>query len=146
MLFRSSKNVKQHPPWQAFRIEIRERFSFEDRDKLQQVYENLVPGGQRHSFPIDKFVEELKSIYQDLLKYGVFLRDVRGKSQRGAVVPRLYLRRLLIPTFLLTPSQRDSIGLEVEEFLTMLYAPEKFDKLIKRKKPDEWEKQGRLFE
>ena len=100
-------NRKASPPWQAFRIEI--------RGKMQLTEDNL-------------------KTYNDLLKYGVFFREARGKSQRGAVVPRLYLRRLLIPTFKLTPSQRDNIGVEPQEFEMLLSNPENFSKIM-RKKP-----------
>ncbi|MCK4734034.1 MAG: hypothetical protein KAT65_16400, partial [Methanophagales archaeon] len=105
---RNSKNQEQLPPWQAFRIEIR------DTPDLK-----------------DKHLE----IYNELLHYGIFFRDIRGKSQRGAVAPRLYLRRLLIPTFLLTPSKRDNIGLNKDEFLQLLEDPEEFKKIMKKKKP-----------
>ena len=76
---------------------------------------------------------ELKELYDNLIRYSIFLIDVRGKSQRGAVVPRLYLRRLLIPTFKLTPSTRDSIRVEPNEFKTLLSDPDKFEKdMIKK--------------
>jgi serine/threonine protein kinase len=101
-----SGNVKQNPPWQAFRVEIR------DRPTLNG--------------------ETLK-IYNDLIKYGIFLRDVRGKSQRGAVVPRLYLRRLLIPSFRLTPSQRDAVSVDSKEFVMLLQDPEGFRTHMKKK-------------
>ena len=98
----TSRNVKGIPPKQAFRIEVREMPVFEDEN------------------------EELEEIYKDLLRYGVFFRDVRGKSRRGVIVPRLYLRRLLIPAFRLTFSKRDNIGMEVIEFMRLLRNPEEF--------------------
>lgn len=101
-----SGDQRTNPPWQAFKIEVRE--------KPQLSGETL-------------------KVYNDLLKYGVFLRDVRGKSQRGAVVPRLYLRRLLIPSFKLTPSQRDNIGVEPREFVMLLDNPDKFREHMKKK-------------
>ena len=128
-----SKNEGNYPAKQAFRIEIRESFSFEDHDKLRPAYEILVPKDKKKTVTLESFALHLKSVYGDLLKYGVFLRDVRGKSQRGAVVPRLYLRRLLIPTFVLTPSQRDNIGLEAREFLELLYRPENFGHMLRRR-------------
>ena len=73
----NSGNRKSDPPKQAFRIEILET--------PHLTGENL-------------------RLYNDLLKYGIFFRDARGKSLRGAVVPRLYLRRLLILSFKLTPA------------------------------------------
>jgi hypothetical protein len=54
------------------------------------------------------------------------MRDARGKSIRGVVAPRLYLRKLLIPFFKLTPSRRDNIGLDAEDFLKLLDDPRKF--------------------
>lgn len=109
LITRNSKNQKQHPPWQAFRIEIRD--------------------------PLDLKDKHLEEIYNELLRYSIFIRDIRGKSQRGAVAPRLYLRRLLIPTFLLTPSKRDNIGLDKDDFLKLLENPEKFKNTMKEKKP-----------
>jgi len=38
-----------------------------------------------------------REIYRDLIRYGLFIRDNRGKSVRGTFVPRLYFRRLLLP-------------------------------------------------
>jgi len=135
---RNSKNQEQYPPWQAFRLEVRDALYFED-SLLEKV---------KTKFNLDKNIrpKELEKLYEGLIRYGIFLRDVRGKSQRGAVVPRLYLRRLLIPTFLLTPSKRDSIGLEVDEFLLLLSNPEKFIVHMKKKKPQqEKDKQRSLF-
>ena len=109
LMTRNSKNQKQHPPLQAFRIEVRDPPDLEDK--------------------------HLQDIYNALLRYGIFFRDIRGKSQRGAVAPRLYLRRLLIPTFLLTPSKRDNIGLNRDEFLQLLEDPDEFKKTMKTKEP-----------
>ncbi|MCK4828776.1 hypothetical protein KA005_74280, partial [bacterium] len=92
-----SKNLKNNPPKQAFRIEMRSRPEFQDPN--------------------------VSGLYSNLLRYGAFIRDVRGKSQRGVVVPRLYLRRILIPTFRLTFSQRDNVGMEADEFLYLLREP-----------------------
>ena len=62
---------------------------------------------------IDDFrVEGLAAeIYKDLIRYGLFMRDARGKSVRGAMVPRLYLRRFLLPYCTLALSKRDSVPL-----------------------------------
>ena len=110
---RRSKNVKTNPPYQAFRIELLEAPKLEEN----QPYKELVKGS------LDMNPQKL---FNDLVKYGVFIRDVKGKSQRGSVVPRLYLRRLLIPTFLLTPSKRDHIRVDAKEFKMLLAEPEKF--------------------
>ena len=48
-------------------------------------------------------------IYRDLIRYGLFMRDNRGKSVRGNFVPRWYLRRLLLPYCALALSKRDSV-------------------------------------
>lgn len=102
----NSKNLKGNPPHQAFRIEMQEPLSL---------------------------VGTPKDIYDNLIKYGIFIRDTRGKSQRGNVVDRLYLRRFLIPTFKLTPSKRDSIRLDEEEILLLLNNPIKFKDITKKK-------------
>ena len=104
---RNSKNVQTNPPWQAHRIEPYDQLALSD---------------------------EAQKIYDELLRYSVFIEDVRGKSRRGKVVPRLYLRRLLIPHFNLTFSTRDSVGLEPDEILELLLTPKEFEKnhLIKK--------------
>ena len=110
---RRSKNVKTNPPYQAFRIELLEAPKLEGN----APYKELVKGSLN---------QNPQKLFNDLVKYGVFIRDVKGKSQRGSVVPRLYLRRLLIPTFLLTPSKRDHIRVDAKEFKMLLTEPEKF--------------------
>ena len=98
---RESKNVKTNPPWQAHRIEPYEPF---------------------------ELTGEALEIYEELLRYSVFIEDVRGKSRRGKVVPRLYLRRLLVPHFNLTFSMRDSIELEANEIQELLLSPADFER------------------
>jgi len=120
---RNSKNVETYPPFQAFRIEVRETPDFTVDEKQL-----------RFGKPIFD-VEKAKRHFQDLQKYGVFIRDVRGKSLRGEVTPRLYLRRLLIPTFLLTPSKRDSVSLEKDEFIMFLADPKRFERYMRHKSP-----------
>jgi serine/threonine protein kinase len=97
---KDSKNEEASPPHQASRIE-----------------------------PYDdpKLSSEARAIYNDLLRYSVFIEDVRGKSRRGHVVPRLYLRRFLIPIFNLTFSKRDSLELSVEELVELLLRPKDFE-------------------
>lgn len=67
-----------------------------------------------------------EEIYRDLIRYGIFMRDNRGKSVRGAFVPRLYLRRLLLPFATLPLSKRDSVQVSAEEFSTLLLQPDVF--------------------
>jgi hypothetical protein len=98
--FRTSKNEKGRPPHQATRIE---------------PYEPLT------------LSEDAQQPYGELLRYSVFIEDFRGKSRRGKVVPRLYLRRFLIPHFNLTFSTRDSIELEPAEFEQFLLHPKQFE-------------------
>jgi hypothetical protein len=88
-------------PKQAFRIEIIDSFSLTGIEK---------------------------EIYEDLVRYGVFLRDDRGKSIRGAIIPRLYLRRLLIPYCTLTFSKIDNIAMNSSAFKRLLIWPEEFMK------------------
>src|SRR5207248_178442 len=77
---------------------------------------------------IDEFrIEGLaKEIYRDLVRYGLFMRDSRGKSVRGTFVPRLYLRRLLLPFCSLALSKRDSVPLKCAEFTQLLLEPDAF--------------------
>src|SRR5258706_15882157 len=74
-------------------------------------------------FRIDSLGRE---IYRDLIRYGLFMRDSRGKSVRGAFVPRLYLRRLLLPFATLALSKRDSVPLTSSEFTQLLLDPDSF--------------------
>lgn len=107
--FRSSKNEASHPPHLASRIE-----PLEDLDLSQ----------------------ESRKIYENLLRYSLFIVDYRGKSRRGKTVPRLYLRRCLLPFLNVTFSKRDSIELEVAEIEELLLSPkdfgEKFCKKVER--------------
>jgi hypothetical protein len=74
-------------------------------------------------FRIDGLARE---IYRDLVRYGLFMRDSRGKSVRGTFVPRLYLRRLLLPFCALGLSKRDSVALTCEAFTQLLLEPDVF--------------------
>jgi hypothetical protein len=65
-------------------------------------------------------------VYRDLVRYGLFMRDNRGKSVRGAFVPRLYLRRLLLPYATLPLSKRDSVQLDCDGFEKLLLFPDLF--------------------
>jgi hypothetical protein len=65
-------------------------------------------------------------IYKDLIRYGMFMRDARGKSVRGAFVPRLYLRRLLLPYSTLALSKRDSVQMNCDSFNRLLLTPDVF--------------------
>jgi hypothetical protein len=78
-------------------------------------------------FRVSGLAEE---IYRDLIRYGLFMRDNRGKSVRGAFVPRLYLRRLLLPYCTLALSKRDSVPLTCAAFLRLLLEPDEFKKSI----------------
>ncbi|WAI02231.1 ORC-CDC6 family AAA ATPase [Methanogenium organophilum] len=100
LVHKDSKNQTKSPPWQAYRIEMRERPTLDEKSQ---------------------------KIYDGLLRYSIFIKDSRGKSQRGVVAPRLYLRKLLIPTFRLSPSKRDNIGLDTEELNLLLNNPSEFE-------------------
>jgi len=67
-----------------------------------------------------------REIYRDLVRYGLFMRDSRGKSVRGTFVPRLYLRRLLLPYSALALSKRDSVQLSCAMFVHLLLSPDTF--------------------
>ena len=74
-----------------------------------------------------------KEIYRDLVRYGLFIRDSRGKSIRGTFVPRLFLRRLLLPYSALALSKRDSVHMKCEEFEWLLLKPDEFKKYFNSK-------------
>lgn len=100
----------RHVPRMAFRIEIVDEFRIEG---LAQ------------------------EIYRDLIRYGLFMRDSRGKSVRGAFVPRLYLRRLLLPYCTLALSKRDSVPLSCSEFTDLLLTPDTFKAKFSARRLDE---------
>jgi len=108
--FLNSKNQEGNPPKQATRIE---------------PYEPLV------------LSHRAQMLYDELLRYSVFIEDFRGKSRRGRVVPRLFLRRFLIPHFNLTFSTRDSIELEPEQFEAFLLHPKSFEHSLRLKDTEE---------
>jgi serine/threonine protein kinase len=117
--FMDSKNESGSPPKQASRIEPYEYF---------------------------RLSAEAQQIYRELLRYSVFLEDFRGKSRRGHVVQRLYLRRFLIPHFQLTFSMRDSIELEPSEFEEFLLHPQEFERLYRLKSLEDVERLRRREE
>ncbi|MEM9388442.1 MAG: hypothetical protein AAGA68_25585 [Pseudomonadota bacterium] len=96
---------------------------------------------------VDSFrVDGLASvILDDLVRYGVFLRDSRGKSIRGTLVPRLFLRRLLLPRCTMPLSSRDSVQLSCREFRRLLLCPDEFQANLARKLRDSDPKQDSLF-
>jgi serine/threonine protein kinase len=108
--WRNSANDTGEPPWQACRIEPHEALSLTGPAQI---------------------------LYDELLRYSVFIEDYRGKSRRGKTVPRLCLRRFLVPYFNLTFSNRDSIPLEPRDFELLLTAPDQFEAKFRRKGPDE---------
>ena len=99
---KTSKNMKANPPKQARRIEI--------TDVSQSLPDDLL------------------SIYRGMLRYGLFLKDWRGKSARGKAVPRLYLRGILIPYYTLSFSKRDSVTMEWSQFCDFLRNPKAVSK------------------
>jgi hypothetical protein len=85
-------------------------------------------------FRIDGLAQE---IYRDLIRYGLFMRDNRGKSVRGTFVPRLYLRRLLLPYCTLALSKRDSVPLTCDAFKQLLLEPDRFRAALATKQESE---------
>ena len=109
LLYKTSKNESTSPPHQAMRIE---------------PYESVALEG------------EAGQIMKALLRYSIFLEDPRGKSRRGHIVPRYYLRRYLIPKLNLTLSGRDSIEVEPEELEELLTNPSVFESRRRLKSPE----------
>ncbi|MDR1914410.1 MAG: protein kinase [Clostridiales bacterium] len=94
---KKSKNQGSSPIKKVRRIEI----SNADHDLTPEAYE----------------------YYRGLIRYGIFIRDYRGKSVRGKIVPRLILRGRLIPYFGLTFSKHDSLMMTWEKFQRFLLDP-----------------------
>jgi len=107
--FRNSGDKERNPPYLASRIEPIEELT-------------LCPDAQR--------------IYEQLLRYSLFIEDPRGKSITGRVVPRLYLRRALLPHFNLAFSKRDSIRLTNEDIELLLLKPKEFEIRHQLQKPE----------
>ena len=107
LLHRTSKNEAGNPPHQASKIE---------------PYDAL------------KLSDDARNVLDELLRYSVFIEDPKGKSRRGNVVPRFFLRRSLIPHFGLTFSQRDSVELENADIERLLTYPDKFEHEFRMKK------------
>ena len=100
MQHRHSTNQQGKPPHQATRIE---------------PFEGLRLG------------TDAQHLLEELLRYSILIEDPRGKSRRGNIVPRFYLRRYLIPHFQLTFSRRDSLELENEQLELLLCEPKRFE-------------------
>jgi hypothetical protein len=98
-------------------------YTIRDGDRMREVPRMAFRIEIIDEFRIDGLAQEL---YRDLIRYGLFMRDNRGKSVRGAFVPRLYLRRLLLPFATLALSKRDSVPLSCAHFLEMLLRPDEF--------------------
>ena len=128
LMYETSRNEANEPPHQASRIE---------------PYEPL------------HLSEDARDILNELLRYSVFIEDPRGKSRRGGVVPRFYLRSYLIPHFRLTFSRRDSLQLEGDQIEQLLCSPDKFENGMRLRSADDVARrrgkarrdsaQGRLF-
>ena len=95
---------------------------------------------------------DAQELLDDLVRFSVLLMDPRGKSRRGKIVPRFYLRRYLIPHFNLTFSKRDALELENKEIELLLTDPNTFQEQQRIKSADDpggrkWRNrnQGELF-
>ena len=110
LMHATSRNETSAPPHQASRIE---------------PYEPL------------QLSESARLTLNELLRYSVFIEDPRGKSRRGGVVPRFYLRSYLIPHFRLTFSRRDSLQLEADQIEQLLCAPVDFENKMRLRSADD---------
>lgn len=89
---------------------------------------------------------ESEELLHELLRYSVFIEDPRGKSRRGEIVPRFYLRRYLIPHLRLTFSLRDSLQLENHEIEMLLTDPRGFERRARLKSAEDAERRRRRRE
>lgn len=113
LLHETSGNGPKKPPHQASRIEPYEALQLSD---------------------------EAQEVLKEILRYSVFIKDPRGKSRRGQLVPRFYLRRYLIPHFDLTFSRRDSLQLENDDLNRFLLDPRKFEDRMRLKSKEDAER------
>lgn len=113
---KSAKNQGSSPPKHARRIEIKEIRDFPN--------------------------EYIREYYKGIIRYGLFLRDNRGKSVRGKAIPRLVIRGLLIPYFTLTYSLRGNIMFSWDEFCNFLEHPDTFTKEYIKKQTDQLNKKA----
>lgn len=100
LLYRDSKNEEGTAPHQASRIEPYEPVELSD---------------------------EGQGLLEELLRYSILIADPRGKSRRGQIVPRFYLRRYLIPHVQLTFSRRDSLPVSNLDLELLLRRPDAFE-------------------
>ena len=84
---------------------------------------------------------ESEEVLHELLRYSVFIEDPRGRSRRGEIVPRFYLRRYLIPHLRLTFSLRDSLSLENHEIEMLLSDPRGFERKARLRSAEDAERQ-----
>ena len=85
-----------------------------------------------------------RGFLEELLRYSILIEDPRGKSRRGKIVPRFYLRRYLIPHFQLTFSRRDSLQLESTDIEKLLCHPKQFEDAERlRSEDDAGQRRGR---
>ena len=108
--FETSGNRSGNPPHQASRIE---------------PYESLC------------LTEEAEEILYELLRYSILIEDPRGRSRRGKIVRRFYLRRYLIPHLKLTFSLRDSIPVDSDALELLLRQPEQFERKYRIRSADD---------
>jgi len=76
-----------------------------------------------------------REIYFSLLQHCGFVRISRGRSQRGTLSRRLYLRRIFVPAFLLSFSRRDSFRWTTDQFREFIVSPDDFAERYKRIPP-----------
>jgi len=107
LINKTSKNQKTNPPKLARKIELKSA--------------------------LGKLDDECNELYSGLIRYGVFIRDYRGKSIRGSTsAVRLYIRSLLIPYCKLTFSKRDNLSFSWDDLNEFLKNPKSFkEKCIK---------------
>ena len=132
------KNLRSIPKCGEHLVEIVEAFGRVAHLHLIEVdsknYDNAPPKQATRIEPLEtmSLTPEAQEYYNELLRYSVFIEDYRGKSRRGHIVPRLFLRRFLVPHFNLTFSTRDSIEIEPDQFNQFMLAPQEFERQQRR--------------
>jgi serine/threonine protein kinase len=115
-------------------------FELKNKNSKNQAHNPIKKARRIEITNVNNYLDETAyDYYRGLIRYGIFIRDYRGKSVRGRIAPRLVLRSRLIPLFRLTFSKRDSITMSWDEFKKFLLEPDEFVKDYKDRNKAEQE-------
>jgi hypothetical protein len=119
-------------------------FELKNKNSKNQDHNPIKKARKIEITNVNNYLDETAyDYYRGLIRYGIFIRDYRGKSVRGKIAPRLVLRSRLVPLFRLTFSKRDNITMSWDEFKKFLLEPDEFVKDYKNR--NKVEQESELF-